>query len=215
MAEKDYKDLYEKSLVVRRKQKEQISRLQDRLENLKEERLSCDVEPLKGELFGDAGRVVRVEGQLYVKLQVWTTESNYAGHIIGSGMPSRKYEIFLRSANFKRPIPHWFWSGMGLDCVIARGNQARFIMNPVGQQPKHLLIIGHIGSWESWNEDFVSDLQLEHDRYYLEKLAESASMYVRVNDDDESDENESDGEAGDIFDEDDIDDTFYEPDESD
>lgn len=86
MAEKDYKALYERSLVTRRKQKEQIARLQDTVARLEAERLSCDTEPLKGELFGDAGKIVRVEGWLYVKLKVWTTDSGYAGHIVGPGV---------------------------------------------------------------------------------------------------------------------------------
>lgn len=196
MAEKDYKALYERSLVTRRKQKEQIARLQDTVARLEAERLSCDTEPLKGELFGDAGKIVRVEGRLYVKLTVWTTDSNYAGHIAGSGATSQEFDIFLRSDKFKRPIPYWFYSGIGLDCVISRGNYARFILNPPEGQPKHLLITGNVGPWEGWDEDFVSELQLEHDQYYLEKLAESASHFVRVDDDDDTDDGH-DVDAGD------------------
>lgn len=54
------------------------------------------------------------------------------------------------------------------------------------------MITGYVGPWEGWNEDFVSELQLEHDQYYLEKLAESAAMYVRVSDDDAVDGNDID-----------------------
>ena len=59
-----------------------------------------------------------------------------------------------------------------------------------------MLITGNVGPWEGWDEDFVSELQLEHDQYYLEKLAESASHFVCVDDDDDTDDGH-DVDAGD------------------
>ena len=188
MAEKDYKALYEKSLVTRRQQKERIARLQDTVARLEVERLSCDTEPLKGELFGGEWEIVRIEGQLYVKAPLWTVDNGYSGHLVGTPAPKKVFEVFLRRDNVRKPISYWFWTMSGLHFVITRGNYARFILNPPKGQPKHLLLDGDVFAWEGWAESATNELQLEHDQYYLEKLAESASHFVHVGDDDDTDD---------------------------
>lgn len=176
--EKDYKSLYEKALAKNRKMKGKIAELKDTIEELRAERLSCDIEYLKGELFGKTIDLVSIGGQKYVRAEVWTTDSKYDGHIIGTSEP-RKYMIFLRCDDILQPIPSWC-EEMDLNFVVARGNEPRVVLNPPEGQPIHLLIDGDLWAWEAWHEELVSNLQLEHDRYYLNKCRMSALCYGPV-----------------------------------
>lgn len=176
MAEKNYKELYEKSLEKNRNLKKQVSNLKEKIEELQAERFYCDVEPLKGELFGKSLSIVQIEGQTYAKVELWTTESHYQGHLIGTKQPETE-TVFLRCDNPKRPVPYWI-EDMDLNFVIKHENNARFVLNPEEGQPLHLLIHGDVRAWEGWNEDLVSELQIEHDHYYLKKCSADAARYV-------------------------------------
>lgn len=178
MAEKDYKDLYEKSLEKNQHLKKQVTKLKEEIADMLTERLSCDVEPLKGELFGRTLSLVRIEGQLYVKAELWTTESKYDGRIIGTEEP-QTHTVFFRCDSKRKPIPAWC-EEMDLNFVITQNNEPQFILNPSEGHPVHLLIRGDLWAWEGWDENKVSPLQVEHDNYYLKKCAESASMYTSV-----------------------------------
>ena len=179
MAEKDYKSLYEKSLEKNRKLKKQVERLKNMVDDLRAEQLSCDIEPLKGELFGRKIAIVRIEGKEYVRAELWTTEHRYDGHLIGTKMP-KTHTVFFRCDNERYPIPY-FCREMDLDFVITQGNSPKFVLNPPEGHPVHLLIHGDVWVWESWNEEMTSTPQIEHDNYYLNKCAKSASEFVPVN----------------------------------
>lgn len=177
MAEKDYKALYEKSLAKQKKLKVQVDKLKDRIQQLESERFSCDIEPLKGELFGGDWEIVRIDGPLYVRVSLWTVDTGYDGHLVNTPQVSEKFEVFLRRDDDRKPVPYWFYSESGIHFVITRANNPRFILNPSEGQPKHLLITGQVQPWEGWYDDSVSPLQLEHDTYYLRQLAECAADF--------------------------------------
>lgn len=179
MAEKDYKALYKKALEKNRKLQKRVDELTDIIVQMSINRLSCDVEPLKGELFGRTLSFAAIDGIQYVKAMLWTTERAYAGHLRGTEMP-QFYTVFFRCDNDRRPIPYWCRT-MDLDFVITQENSPQFVLNPAEGQPKHLLICGDLHAWEGWTEESVSPLQIEHDNYYLAKCAESASCYMQVN----------------------------------
>lgn len=178
MAEKDFKKLYEKALEKNKKLKNQVSDLQERLAALRAERASCDVEPLKGELFGRTLSLVRIKGQPYVRAELWTTERAYDGHIIGTEKPPT-HTVFFRCDSKRHPIPYWC-SEVDLDFVITQENSPEFVLNPAEGHPIHLLIRGSLSAWEAWDEENVSPRQLEHDNYYLRKCAESAARFSPV-----------------------------------
>ena len=177
MSEKDYKALYEKSLAKQKKLKVQVNKLKDLIQQLESERFSCDIEPLKGELFGGDWEIVRIDGQLYVRVSLWTVDTGYDGHLVNTPPVSEKFEVFLRRDDDRKPVPYWFYSESGIHFVITRANNPRFILNPPDGQPKHLLITGQVQPWEGWYDDSVSPLQLEHDTYYLRQLAECAAEF--------------------------------------
>lgn len=175
MAEKDYKKLYENALEKNRKLKSRAKKLYTLIEELREERLSCDVEPMKGELFGRTLNLVCIEGQPYVRAELWAT---YNENVEDSECPEH-YTAFLRTDDDSHPIPSWC-QDMDLAFVIARKNEPRFMLNPQKGHPLHIVISDDLWAWESWNEDYVSALQIEHDTYYLKKCAISASTFAPV-----------------------------------
>ena len=161
MQEKEYKELYDKSL-------------EREIEDLNKERLSCDEEPLKGELFGRTLSIDYFGSQRYAKVELWTTERGYDGNIDGTSELGAEI-IFLRCDNQRRPIPHGI-AFSGLNFVIRQKNNARFILNPKPGHPPHLLITGDVWIWEGWSEDLISEKQVEHDRYYLRQCAKLTWM---------------------------------------
>lgn len=178
MSEKNYKNLYEKALEKNKKLKEKVTRLNNIIYDLQMERLSCDIEFIKGELFGRKLYFCRIEGKKYVKVELWTTDSGYNGHLTGLEEP-KKYIVFLRCDNEKHPVPSWC-EDLDLNFVISQSNMPRVVLNPDKGQPIHILIHGDVWAWEDWHEELVSDLQLEHDKHYLSKCEKSASEYVCI-----------------------------------
>ena len=51
-------------MAKQKKLKVQVDKLKDRIRQLEAERFSCDIELLKGELFGGDWKIVRIAGQL-------------------------------------------------------------------------------------------------------------------------------------------------------
>ena len=180
----DYKNLYENILKKNSRLKKKVSNLQGEIEKLKEERLSCDIEPLKGELIGRPLLFGRVNDQRYALVEVWATEPRPNGF---EGTPEKPEmeKVFLRCDNPRKPIPGWI-RVTDLEFVIKQKNNARFILNPKEGQPLHILISGDVFAWEGYDENLVSDLQVEHDKYYLRKCAEDAAMYKFVEEEEDS-----------------------------
>lgn len=135
------------------------------------------IENLQGELFVGESSIVRVEGRLYLKALVWTTENAYCGHIVGTPAPTKTFEIFIRSDNEQYPIPYWFRTCAGIHAVISCSNKPRCVLNPRGGHPMYLLMSGQVCAWEAWDEDCVSEDQLEHDWLCLKALADSAADF--------------------------------------
>lgn len=175
MPEKNYKKLYENTLEKNKKLKEKVTRLNNVIHDLQIERFSCDIEFIKGELFGRKVHFCRIEGKKYVKVELWTTDSGYNGHLIGLDKP-KAYIAFLRCDDEAHPIPSWC-EDLDLNFVITQENLPRVVLNPEKGQPVHILIHGDVCAWEGWHEELVSNLQLEHDKYYLGKCEKSALEY--------------------------------------
>lgn len=165
--EKDYKAMYYEEHVKCIELKHKVRSLESWVERYK----NCEIEFIKGKLFGHTIDIVTVNRQRYALVELWIADADDE---------SERYRAFLRTTDAKHPVPDWCrCTDTGF--IIAGHNQPVLILNPGAGQPVHLRVVDNDVLCVAADAD-GSPWQVIHDMLCLETLAYDVERFAPKSD---------------------------------